>query len=221
MKSYNLKTIILGDCGVGKTTMLYKYYNGNFNQENESTVGVNFVSKYVETDKYNKIIKLQIWDTAGQERFRSIIKTYYRNVCGCIIVYDITNKISFQNSMYWINELRQNNDSAKIIIVGNKKDLKDERKISFEDGLKMSNYYNAPFFEVSSKDYVDNIFEKLVDLVMEDINYDIENERETEEFCEKHIMKGIIVHDTIEIDNNLKERNKLMTTLNYLGCCSN
>lgn len=219
MKCYNLKTIILGDCGVGKTTMLYKYYNGNFNNENQSTVGVNFVSKYVESDKYKDIIKLQIWDTAGQERFRSIIKTYYRNVCACIIAYDITNKTSFQNSMYWINEIRQNNDGVKIVIVGNKTDLKDGRKVSFDDGLKLSNYYNAPFFEVSSRDCVDSIFQKLVDLVMEELDYGIENEKDA--FEKNPLMRGIIMHDNIEIGAEIKERNRLMNSLTYLGCCNN
>ena len=218
MKCYNLKTIILGDCGVGKTSILYKYYNGNDNHENESTVGVNFVSKLVDKDKYNDIIKLQIWDTAGQERFRSIIKTYYRNVCACVITYDITNKTSFQNSMYWINEIRQNNDSAKIIIVGNKTDLEDKRKVSFEDGLKLSNYYKAPFFEVSSRDCVDNIFEKLVDLVMEEVDYDIECETETSE--KRPLMNGIIMHDSIELHNKT-DRNIVMKSLTYLGCCNN
>jgi len=220
MKTYNLKTIILGDCGVGKTTMLYKYYNGNFNHENESTVGVNFVSKYVETDKYNDIIKLQIWDTAGQERFRSIIKTYYRNVCACIIAYDITNKTSFQNSMYWINEIRQNNDSAKLIIVGNKNDLEDQRKVSFEDGFKLSNYYNAPFFEVSSRDYVDDIFDKLVDLVMEEVNYNVVDS-ETETFEKRPLMNGIIMHDNIEIEQDRTNPNVVMKSLTYIGCCNN
>ena len=153
-----------------KDNIIYKYYNGIFNYENESTVGVNFVSKYIDSDKYEDVVvKLQIWDTAGQERFSSIIKTYYRNVCACIITYDITNKTSFQNSMYWINEIRQNNDEAKMVIVGNKTDLEEQRVVSFDDGLKMANYYNAPFFEVSSKDYVDDIFDKLVDLVMEEL----------------------------------------------------
>ena len=219
MKSYNLKTIILGDCGVGKTTMLYKYYNGIFNLENKSTVGVNFVSKYIKTDKYNDIIKLQIWDTAGQERFRSIIKSYYRNVCACIIVYDITNKTSFQNSMYWINEIRKNNYSAKIIIVGNKTDLEEQRKVTFEDGLKLSNYYNVSFFEVSSRDYVDNIFEKLVDLVMEEVYCDAEDEIET--FEKRAIMNGIIVRDNVEIDDDRKEDNVGMKVLAHVSCCNN
>lgn len=220
MKCYNLKTIILGDCGVGKTTMLYKYYNGSFNYENESTVGVNFVSKYIDSDKYEDVVvKLQIWDTAGQERFRSIIKTYYRNVCACIIAYDITNKTSFQNSMYWINEIRQNNDEAKMVIVGNKTDLEEQRVVSFEDGLKMANYYGAPFFEVSSKDYVDDIFDKLVDLVMEELEYNEETEKES--LVENPLMKGINVHDNIEIGPNRKPRNMLINSLSRLGCCNN
>jgi len=110
MKCFVFKTIILGDCGVGKTTMLYKYYTGNFNYNNQSTVGVNFVSKYVKNIQCNvaDLIKLQIWDTAGQERFRSIIRSYYHNVCGCIIAYDITKKNTFDNLSYWMDEVRKN-----------------------------------------------------------------------------------------------------------------
>ena len=153
MKCFVLKTIILGDCGVGKTTMLYKYYNGNFNSDNQSTVGVNFVSKYVKNlnCEFSDSIKIQIWDTAGQERFRSIIRSYYRNICGCIIAYDITNKNTFNNSLYWMDEVRKNNKDVVLILVGTKNDLEDKREIDYEDGVKLSNHYNIPFFEISSK----------------------------------------------------------------------
>lgn len=172
MKCFVLKSIILGDCGVGKTTMLYKYYTGNFNYDNQSTVGVNFVSKYVKNIQHDvaDLIKLQIWDTAGQERFRSIIRSYYHNVCGCIIAYDITKKNTFDNSSYWVDEVRKNNKDAVLILVGTKNDLEEKREVSYEEGVKLSNYYDIPFFEISSKECVDHVFHQMVEMVIHKIS---------------------------------------------------
>lgn len=193
MKCFVLKTIILGDCGVGKTTMLYKYYNGNFNSDNQSTVGVNFVSKYVKklNCEFSDSIKMQIWDTAGQERFRSIIRSYYRNICGCIIAYDITNKNTFNNSLYWMDEVRKNNEDVVLILVGTKNDLEDKREIDYEDGVKLSNHYNIPFFEISSKECVDSVFDKMVEMVINKIEKNTENQEISQ-------FRGVLLID----DNN-------------------
>ena len=193
MKCFVLKTIILGDCGVGKTTMLYKYYNGNFNSDNQSTVGVNFVSKCVKNLNcgFSDSIKIQIWDTAGQERFRSIIRSYYRNICGCIIAYDITNKNTFNNSLYWMDEVRKNNKDVVLILVGTKNDLEDKREIDYEDGVKLSNHYNIPFFEISSKECVDSVFDKMVEMVINKIEQNAENQEITQ-------FRGVLLID----DNN-------------------
>ena len=136
----------------------------------------------------------------------------------CIIAYDITNKLVLK-FMYWINEIRQNNDNVKMVIVGNKTDLEEQRVVSFEDGLKMANYYDAPFFEVSSKDYVDHIFDKLVELVMEELECTMKTEKESVD--ENPLMKGIIVHDNIEIGPSEKSQNILISSLSRLGCCNN
>ena len=217
MKCYILKTIIVGDCGVGKTTLLYKYYNGNFNYENESTVGVNFVSKYIENKDFKDVIKLQVWDTAGQERFRSIIRSYYHNVCGCIVAYDITNRSTFDNCTYWIDEVRKNNTEAKLILVGTKKDLEHERSVDREEGVKLSNYYDIPFFEISSKEGVTHVFDKLVNLIVDRIDND-----ELNVGC----MKGIIHFENFETykyrnNNNGTYLNKLLDNASYVRCCNN
>ena len=220
MKCFVLKTIILGDCGVGKTTMLYRYYNGIFNNDNQSTVGVNFASKYVKNIKCKTadLIKLQIWDTAGQERFRSIIRSYYHNVCGCFIAYDITNKNTFKNSLYWIDEVRKNNEDVVLILVGTKKDLEEKREVSYEEGVKLSNYYNVPFFEISSKECVDIVFCKMVEIVVNKIDKELESD--SQEITQ---FRGVI-----QIDDNDNITGYGETILNRtkfvpskISCCNN
>ena len=218
MKCFVLKTIILGDCGVGKTTLLYKYYTGNFNRDNQSTVGVNFVSKYIKNIQLDvaDLIKLQIWDTAGQERFRSIIRSYYHNVCGCIIAYDITNKNTFNNSSYWMDEVKKNNEDVVLILVGTKNDLDDKREVSYEEGVKLSNYYNIPFFEISSTECVDHVFHQMVEMVIQKIskNFDSSDIRHS---------RGVV-----EIDDNINNNpqgttrlNAVKTVFSKLLCCNN
>ena len=225
MKCYVLKTIILGDCGVGKTTMLYRYYNGTFNTENNSTVGVNFVSKYVKTlgNEFADIVKLQIWDTAGQERFRSIIRSYYHNVCGCIVAYDITNRNSFDNSNYWMNEVRKNNPNVSIILVGTKRDLEHERQVDYEEGVKLSNYFQVPFFEITSKQCVNNVFDKLVELIAVHIKITDNEDDETDN--ENAIMKGVVTFDNFEFAYQEQRRvgylNRISSASSQLLCCNN
>lgn len=175
MDEYIIKTIILGDSGVGKTTLLYKYIYGRFMTEIISTVGVNYVSKKINLE--NDKIKLQVWDTAGQERFRSIIRSYYRNVAGCIILYDVTNIQSFENCGYWIDQIRAENPGVNIILVGTKNDLSDYRMVSWDDGKKFAESKNILFFELSSKSAndVNRVFEMLATTIFDAYRISIEN----------------------------------------------
>jgi small GTP-binding protein len=123
----------------------------------------------------NKNIKLQIWDTAGQESFRSIIRCYYRNSMGAILVYDISNINSFNNIKFWLEEINNyTNSNISIILVGNKSDLNDnERKITYEEGLDLANKYNLIFYESSAKSIynIDNIFFSLAnDIIIKNIS---------------------------------------------------
>lgn len=162
MIDYIFKTIIVGDSGVGKTTLLYKYLYGEYISQYSSTIGVNYVSKKMIISDDIKI-KLQIWDTAGQERFRSIIRSYFRNAAGCIITYDVTNFTSFENCPYWITKVTNENPNVKILLLGTKNDLIDYRVVSFKTGKSFAEKNNILFCEVSAKveENIDFIFEKL------------------------------------------------------------
>eukprot|EP01083_Nonionella_stella_P172877 594594_1 len=100
---YLLKVVMVGDSGVGKSSLLKRFANRDFTGDYISTIGVDFEIKTLEID--GKTVKLQIWDTAGQERFRTITSSYYRGAHGIIIVYDITDKESFDNVRQWLFEI--------------------------------------------------------------------------------------------------------------------
>jgi Ras-related protein Rab-6A len=119
-----------------------------FNNDYEASIGVDFFSK---TIKYKgKIIKLQIWDSAGQEKFRSLIPNYIRGSSLVFVVYDISNKNSFNNVNSWVNFVN-NIENSNIVIVGNKIDLENKREVTYEEGKKYCEENNFDFFEVSAK----------------------------------------------------------------------
>ncbi len=143
------KIIFIGDVSVGKTSIINVLTGYKFNDEYEASIGVDFFSK---TIKYKgKTIKLQIWDSAGQEKFRSLIPNYIRGSSLVFIVYDITNKKSFNNLQSWIDFVN-NIENSNIVIIGNKMDLKNEAKVTYEEGKKFCDDKNLQFFEVSAKD---------------------------------------------------------------------
>lgn len=127
------KVIIIGDSGVGKTNLLSRYIKNTFSFDTRSTIGVEFGAKKSEVSGYK--VKCQIWDTAGQEKYKAITHTYYKGAKGALVVYDICNKDSFENTNKWINELRMNGEKdVSIILVGNKCDKEEERIISIDEG---------------------------------------------------------------------------------------
>ena len=143
------KIIFIGDVSVGKTSIINVLMGQKFNNEYEASIGVDFFSK---TIKYKgKTIKLQIWDSAGQEKFRSLIPNYIRGSSLVFIVYDITNKKSFDNLQSWIDFVN-NIENSNIVILGNKTDLDDKRVVSTEEGKKFCEEKNYDFFEVSAKE---------------------------------------------------------------------
>lgn len=117
-----LKYLIVGDSGVGKTSIMMRYTHNEFHEEFLSTVGVDFKTKKIETQDF--IATINIWDTAGQERFRNITKTFYKGSHGIILVYSITDTISFEHIGSWISQISNNCDKkVDIIIIGCKSDL--------------------------------------------------------------------------------------------------
>ena len=178
--NYLLKYVIIGDSGVGKSNILLKYTNGTFSDEFKATVGVEFGAKNIEIKK--TIYRIQIWDTAGQENFRSIARAYYKNsVCACI-VYDITNRNSFNSVQEWIDDCtKQTPKTILLLLIGNKNDLNDKREVQYEEGEEFAKKKNMIFLETSAKtgNNINTIFEKSVEQIDKNIKnnkYDLENE---------------------------------------------
>ena len=143
------KIIFIGDVSVGKTSIINVLMGQKFNNEYEASIGVDFFSK---TIKYKgKTIKLQIWDSAGQEKFKSLIPNYIRGSSLVFIVYDISNKKSFDSLQTWIDFVN-NIENSNIVILGNKIDLENKREVTTEEGQKFCEEKNYDFFEVSAKE---------------------------------------------------------------------
>ena len=168
------KMIIIGDTCVGKSNILSRYIRQEFTQDTKSTVGVELGIKFLKVKNVNA--KIQIWDTAGQERYRAITSSYFKGSDGCFIVYDITNEISFDNIEKWY-ELIQNETGKDIpvIIIGNKCDLENERKISTETGKNKAKEMNCPFYETSALSNI--MIEEVFKSICEDIFNKIKTEK--------------------------------------------
>ena len=146
------KLLIIGDSGVGKSCFLLQFTEGNFKEDHNVTIGVEYGSKTLKVN--SKYIKLQIWDTAGQESFRAITRSFYRNAHGVILMYDITVLKSFENLKEWLREVKQNSDPETVIyVVGNQLDLaEDEREVetSVAEDWAKENHLDG-FCEASAK----------------------------------------------------------------------
>jgi Rab family protein len=122
-----MKLIVIGDSGTGKSSLLHRFVEDAFSEEQTQTIGVEFGAKVVQL--LGKRVKLQIWDTAGQERYKSVTRSYYRGAVGCLIVYDITNRSSYEHVPQWLADVRQlAGPDVVVMIVGNKSDLANAEK---------------------------------------------------------------------------------------------
>lgn len=163
------KILILGDPAVGKSCFLARYVENTFENVYMSTAGMDYKYKDVELGD-GKLIKLQIWDTAGQERYRTLTTNLYKGAVGIVLIYDITNKKTFENVRSWITSIEEETSKKIILIlVGNKADLKDERKVQKEEGEDIAKEFNLPFFESSAQSglNVKSVFETLAKLIVE------------------------------------------------------
>jgi|EP00550_Attheya_septentrionalis_P005776 Ras-related protein Rab-8A len=148
-----VKLLMIGDSGVGKTCLLLRYANDSFSPTFITTIGIDFKIKNIKVD--DKKIKMQIWDTAGQERFRTITTSYFRGAQGILMLYDVTDRRSFESIRNWINQIEQHADvHVNKVLVGNKCDMLDEKVVSTEEGQKLAKEYGIPFFECSAKNNI-------------------------------------------------------------------
>ncbi|SPO03211.1 probable Ras-related protein Rab-6A [Cephalotrichum gorgonifer] len=146
--SYNaplkkFKLVFLGEQSVGKTSLITRFMYDSFDNMYQATIGIDFLSKAV---------RLQLWDTAGQERFRSLIPSYIRDSSVAVVVYDISNGKSFQNTRKWIDDVRaERGNDVIIVLVGNKTDLNDKREVTTQQGEEEAKKNNLMFIETSAK----------------------------------------------------------------------
>lgn len=162
------KLLIIGDSGVGKSSILLRFADNVFSGTYITTIGVDFKIRTIDVE--GEKVKLQIWDTAGQERFRTITSTYYRGTHGVIVVYDVTNGDSFVNVKRWLHEIDQNCDVVSRVLVGNKCDCPPERRVVVqEDARKFADQMSIQLFETSAKDNVniEQVFSAITKLVLQ------------------------------------------------------
>ena len=174
---YIFKLILIGNSGVGKSSILNRYMNKTFEDSYKCTIGVDFLMKSIEIN--GKTVKLQLWDTAGQEKYKSMVASYYRGANVAFVVFDLTNHESFDSLPLWIENYYRNGPEQKnIILIGNKKDMIDDRKVTQEEAELFSQTNNMMYFETSAKegDNIEYVFtyaaEKLLEFYSntEDVN---------------------------------------------------
>ena len=147
---YLFKMLIIGDSGVGKSSLMNRFSDNVFSESYINTIGVDFKIRTIEVN--GKIIKLQIWDTAGQERFRTIVSSYYRGAHGIMIVFDITDKDSFNNVSMWNDEIKKYASSnVKTILIGNKADFESKRQVDYSEAKEYADNNNMSYYETSAK----------------------------------------------------------------------
>ena len=215
-KCYMVKIIIVGNSNVGKTNIVTRYVKGEFSNEYMITIGMDFLTCNLELD--NKIFKLRLWDTAGSEKFRSVTRGYYSNTCYALIVYDITDDSSFNSVKQWIEDVQSfANKGTNLVLVGNKVDLNNKRKISKEEGQNLATEYGMDFYESSALtgENINDIFEGICQKVNQQIDegkIDLNDPSNGISISE--------VEGNIKINKNLNAKNTIIAQTHKKSCCT-
>lgn len=178
MYNYKIKIIIVGDADVGKSCIATRFQYNKFDPNYEITIGVEFFSKIIEID--NNKIKIQIWDTAGQETFNSLVKSYFRNINGCLLTFDLTDRESFTNIENWLNKVEtESNTDVTYILVGNKSDKIEKRSILYEEAVAFSKRYKIDYIETSALNArnIYNLFYLITQTILEKNNINMQLNR--------------------------------------------
>jgi small GTP-binding protein len=187
-----LKITLIGDTGAGKTCIINRYINDDFFSNKVSTMGVSCSNKLVKED--NKLLRVDLWDTAGQEQYRSLGRHFYKDSYVIILVYDITNRESFENlKIVWYKDLLKYNEKYTILaVVGNKNDLYEIEKVSEDEGRNYAKEINAIFMLVSAKngDNINNLFNDIVNLYWEPIFQEKVDEMSNKDNGSVRLKKG-------------------------------
>jgi Ras-related protein Rab-2A len=177
---YTIKYIIVGNAYVGKSNIIYRFVENKFSENYKATINLDFSYKNMKIN--DKIFRIQLWDTAGQEEFQSISRGYYKSGACALVVYDITDRETFNNVSSWVEECKNNGPSTiTLVLVGNKIDLEDNRKVTYEEGEDFANRNNMQFFETSALNGTN--IDKLFNDTVESINRKIEENYYKDKDC--------------------------------------
>ena len=163
-EKYILRVLTIGDKTVGKSSIIIKYIDNKFDENIKSTLGIDYKTKIIQ--KGDSLIKVTIYDTAGEEKYRDLIKNYYNGSNGILLIYDITNRNSFDDLNYWLEELKKNCNlnNLYIYLVGNKTDLEKKRQVSYDEAKNFADMKKIPYIEISAKtgDNIDKLFNNFI-----------------------------------------------------------
>ena len=208
----SIKVVLIGESGVGKTSIISQFTKGLFNPDIMSTNGATFSTKKKEYKEENKTLSFEIWDTAGQEKYRSVAKMFFKDAAVALIVYDITSKKSFDEiKKYWMNLVKENGPKKVIMyIVGNKYDLLEQEAVKEEEAREYARNEKVSFWLTSAKDStgIDELFDEIGKKYLEP---DFNN---NEEIVQRKMRKNEVtkVNKEAALQNNKNTNNKK-------GCC--
>ncbi|XP_053563019.1 ras-related protein Rab-42 [Bombina bombina] len=147
---FQFRVLLLGDSGVGKTSLLRRYTEGEFTETTGQTVGVDFFCREEEPEVGVRV-RLQFWDTAGQERYRAVTRSYYRNAAGVLLLFDITTRSTFESVLTWHQEVTERAQPLLFILLGTKSDLKEQRSVTREEAQDLADALGAAYLETSAR----------------------------------------------------------------------
>ncbi len=190
-----IKVVLIGESGVGKTSIIQRYVNDVYDPNQLLSSSAQFITKTVELND-EQSIKFDVWDTAGQEKFRALAKIFYKDAKAIVLVYDITNRSSFEQLQnYWFKEIEENSLSdAILVIVGNKSDLYENEQVSDKEGQKFADEKNAIFKRTSalSNRNIDSLFKDIAKKYFDPkYDYQAEDRKIKEKFFEKKFNQSI------------------------------
>ena len=192
MYDYSIRLILIGDCAVGKTAFSKKLMDDTFSPRYDATIGVDFSAKTIILNNTD-VIKCQIWDTAGQESFAPLIKTYYRDIGGIILMYDVNDRKTYNDLTFWLNEIEKNRPEWVIskLLIANKIDG-DNRVVSTEEGQKFAQENGFSFIEISVKKEFD------VSYVLKKLVEDVYEQKEDNKGIKKSDFKKLALTETLD-----------------------
>ena len=196
---YTIKILTLGDTLVGKSSIVLRFSDNRFDDNQLATIGIDYKTKYIKVKDAS--VKVLLWDTAGQEKFRNIARQYYKGANGVLLIYDVCDRKSYERIGFWMDELKQNNEIEQlyIILVGNKIDLEEKRVVTREEAEKYAEDNNINYLEVSAKtgEGILDLFNEVTKGTMDKVFNDQDNNEDKEK-----------IKTYLDTNNNRKRKKK-------------